>query len=608
MLRQSLVFSFLILLSNNLFCQNFELDDRFKDLLKETAKNEVMYNYMLFSIELNWKKENQLITDAEFDAFRSIEMENLGFKKTIPFDAGSRQTAFNLLESDAAEPFIAIDPIDSSRLVAAAINNISNQPYNSSIFFSSDAGASWNQSNFDPLTAALTTIANPNIVYGISDPVLTIDNNGTVHLVYLTAHEPAGGGFVIGTFYVYSNDGGQNFVIPPLSDFVVTSGAAFTGSPLDRIWLDTDNTGGPNDGTVYLSGFLFSMPLGVVGQAVFVKSPLATGFNQGPFAAVPGTAQSGNIRVDKHGTLHLSCSRATPAGGPREIVYTRSIDQGQTWDVPLVLDSGKHYLNIGEISQIHSRENCAPSLTVAGNNVYLAWSKLDNSEIRSFYAYSQNGGSNWSAIQEFGPILVPGPYFHLMPCIAASGEKCSVAWFVVDSVSLQGEYYLAELLDKGQTYGSAQIISSGPTDFSTTGQTTFYGDYNTIIRDSCIIYSIWADGQVLSPTTYVVRTNTCDSIVTLSEFTPLYAGFRIESLYPNPVVDKIIVNLSIPKKSNLDIDIFDVRGRLIKNQKFNSVKGVQTITIQVGDLSSGSYLLKVSQANGVFNSRKFFKE
>ena len=605
MLRRSLLLFLLLSIVNNFYCQKFELNERFKELLKETAKNEAVYNYMLFSIELKWKKDNQLITKDEFLSLRTIEMKKLGLCKPIPINI--KQNTFNLLASNAAEPFITVNPNDSSILVSTVINNISSPPYNCPIFYSNDAGTTWNQSSFDPLAASLTTITNPNTVYGTSDPVLAIDNNGIVHMVYLTAYEPSGGGFYIGTYYVYSIDGGQSFVTPPANDFVVTSGEAFNGSPLDRIWLATDNSGGPNDGNVYLSGFLFDVSA-LVGEVVYVKSPLSSGFTQGPFAAITGTAQSGNIIVDNNGTLHLSCSRAIPSGGGGEIIYTRSADQGQTWDNPIVLDTGKHYLLVGETSQIHNSENCAPSLAVGNSNIYLAWSNLDSNNIRSFYAYSQDGGNNWSGTQEFGPVLVPGPYFHLMPCISAFGDKCSISWFVVDSTTLQGEYYLAELINNGQNYGSSESISSGSTDFSTTGETTFYGDYNTIFRDSCLIYTIWADGQVISPTTYIVKSTTCDSAIYMNEYTPLNSGLAIESLYPNPAWDKITVNLTISNETALFIEIIDAQGKSVKNQSLNTLGNKQTITILINDLSSGNYLLKIKQKNGIFISRKFLKK
>jgi hypothetical protein len=561
-----------------------------------------VYNYILSSLELHWEKENQLISEKEFFRLREIEMKKYGMDKPRVKELTSEKSSINLLESDAAEPYIVIDPKDSSKLVATLINNTSTPPYDCPIFYSSDEGATWNQSSFDALGEASATVLSFNQIYGTADPVLAIDNNGTVHFVYLLSYEPVGGGYAISTLYAYSTDGGQNFIVPPLSDFVVVSGSPFVADFLDRIWLATDNSGGPNDGNVYLNGHQFFM-----GQAVYVKTPAATGFSLGPFAAMPGSSLSGNIEVDKNGTLHLSCFRFTSSGGLEELVYTRSIDQGQTWELPVVIDSGEYYLDIGEVPQIHNRENSAPSLTVSNDNVFLSWTNLDSNTVRSFYAYSQDGGTNWSGIQEFGPALAPGPNYHLMPCLAASGEKCSVSWFVVDSATLQGDYYLGEILDNGQTYGSASIISSGSTDFATTGAGTFYGDYNTIIRDSCIIYAIWADGQGVSPTTYVVKSNTCDSSVFLNEHTPFISGFSIESLHPNPALDALNINISTSKTTTLTIDLIDVQGKLIKSQVYSAASGKSSLQIEVSDLSIGTYLLKAKRKDGVFVSRRFVK-
>lgn len=94
----------------------------------------------------------------------------------------SEKSSINLLESDAAEPYIVIDLKDSSKLVATLINNTATPPYDCPIFYSSDEGATWNQSSFDALGEASATVLSFNQIYGTADPVLAIDNNGTVHL------------------------------------------------------------------------------------------------------------------------------------------------------------------------------------------------------------------------------------------------------------------------------------------------------------------------------------------------------------------------------------------------------------------------------------------
>jgi hypothetical protein len=56
----------LIFISNSLVGQTYEINEELKESIKETAKSERVYNYILSSLELHWEKENQLISEKEF--------------------------------------------------------------------------------------------------------------------------------------------------------------------------------------------------------------------------------------------------------------------------------------------------------------------------------------------------------------------------------------------------------------------------------------------------------------------------------------------------------------------------------------------------------------
>ena len=80
------------------------------------------------------------------------------------------------------------------------------------------------------------------------------------------------------------------------------------------------------------------------------------------------------------------------------------------------------------------------------------------------------------------------------------------------------------------------------------------------------------------------------------------AGLKI---FPNPAKD--VLNISFESgEGNYSINIVDMLGRTVIDQKFNDVFGVQNIEIPVATLSQGYYILNVSNDKSAF-STKFIK-
>ncbi len=79
------------------------------------------------------------------------------------------------------------------------------------------------------------------------------------------------------------------------------------------------------------------------------------------------------------------------------------------------------------------------------------------------------------------------------------------------------------------------------------------------------------------------------------------------SIFPNPV--QSILNIKIPQniESNVQISIYDFSGKNISTQQMDKIVENQNITINVSDLSSGFYILKI-QSKDLTYSSKFIKE
>ena len=72
------------------------------------------------------------------------------------------------------------------------------------------------------------------------------------------------------------------------------------------------------------------------------------------------------------------------------------------------------------------------------------------------------------------------------------------------------------------------------------------------------------------------------------------------SLFPNPAKNNVTISTLLTNNDN--IKIFDVTGKLIKTERFNS----NSITLSVSDLNNGLYFYNINDVNGnVIHSNKF---
>lgn len=73
------------------------------------------------------------------------------------------------------------------------------------------------------------------------------------------------------------------------------------------------------------------------------------------------------------------------------------------------------------------------------------------------------------------------------------------------------------------------------------------------------------------------------------------------SIYPNPTTNYL--TLKVEKTNNLNYQLFDIQGRIIKNKKVED----NTTLIAVGDLPIATYFLKVTKNNLIIKTFKVIK-
>lgn len=108
----------------------------------------------------------------------------------------------------------------------------------------------------------------------------------------------------------------------------------------------------------------------------------------------------------------------------------------------------------------------------------------------------------------------------------------------------------------------------------------------------------------------VLRTNACpDSVIHLAvvvtvleaepQTGPLPVEFRFGPVYPNPFNASASVQLTLPESADVEVNLYDVQGRWIRSITGGRLeRGVHRITVDAGDLSTGTYFITLSGSAG----------
>lgn len=78
-------------------------------------------------------------------------------------------------------------------------------------------------------------------------------------------------------------------------------------------------------------------------------------------------------------------------------------------------------------------------------------------------------------------------------------------------------------------------------------------------------------------------------------------------VYPNPVHSDAIIEFNSEKNSVVDINVYDLNGKLVKANASQVHKGLNKITLNVGHLSKGTYIMQLISGNRTYTSKFLVK-
>jgi len=322
------------------------------------------------------------------------------------------------------------------------------------------------------------------------------------------------------------------------------------------------------------------------------------------------------------------------------VVYRRNIDiYGARINTSgIVLDSAGF-----RISPLNDMEKY-PAVDFDGTNYFVVWQDSRNEVFGLSDIYGTFVDTAGNVLDTLGfPVSVLFFIEQSHPCVAFDGVNYLVVW--QDSRNDYADIYGARVTQAGVVLDTSGILICGATSAQYKPQVAFDG------LDYCVIWEDWRGGNYSD--IYGCHVDTSGSIINTfivstkannqlhpylikgpGKFLITYTGFidtvnnypantmriwgrfhpfvgieetvglekRITKqnlqIYPNPFQKKCCIKYSLPQKTKVNISIYDVTGRLVKeiiNEEQNF--GIYNRTFDVRNLSQGVYFFRLNTEN-----------
>jgi hypothetical protein len=524
-----------------------------------------------------------------------------------------------------SEVHAAINPADSANLIVAGIvqdpTNFT-APLNIPVRYTKDFGQTWATSSidFNGNASALAFTA------GGGDPVIAFDKSGNAYLSWLvlTLDFLADPPVTLALYASKSTNKGQTWSTPTLIDkgevdASVLAGGAGTGDLVDKQWMVVDQTSGPNEGNLYVSYTRFEIIDSVTStaQILFKKKPKnSTAFSANPVQVNTndyGIVQFSSIVVDEAGAIHVAFFGGNSASS-MALYHSVSTDGGATFSAEnkisnvyfprlVGLDSNDTIPGISK-----DRLYPCPHLAVGKTpgTLYCTWTSngLINALTSGFdvwFTKSVNGGANWGTAKKINAGSDPAAHqFYSSIFVNSAGTVCLSYYDRTDDpTGLNTDYVLATSTNEGLTFSTAVKASSTPSDFGQIGALNAgfgIGEYTQVVATPHFAIPVWADG----------RTND-GNIELYAAFIPISGASgtyewgsitdALEVKVPNPTKQAISLMIDLKKASTLNIQIFDMQGKLIHSEAQQTIQPAGSLQRRY-PVVAGTYACKVETAFG----------
>jgi hypothetical protein len=441
----------------------------------------------------------------------------------------------------------------------------------------------------------------PHITAGFksADPSLQYNNNGEVFLSYID--------------YEGTNFTAGSVVVRKSTDNGTTWGAAIEAISIadcpnklciDRPWMEIDRSGGPNDGTIYVTSMNANQPSLVVapynpylsvsvdGGASFLAPRYLDTLNFLAGSSIQQPMPSPAIGAD--GTFYASYPSYELSQSPLAHIYLASstsqgadVNHANLYTVLIPGVNDPLAKKAGQLIADPSTPNHLVMLNLSeanGDADVFFMETFDGVNWTTPTRVNQDPISNgkmqdmlWGEFNEVGDLAI---CWRDRRNAGSSGYETDTEIYGVirykDSVNFESDFAITS-----QQIPHNIILDDSGNDFLTV---RFVGD---------TLYTIWGDVRTGVLSIYINRMQVANGSSSLTE---IYSEKGILSVYPNPAKNHITLE-NFARVSNCAL--FDLQG--------NKLRDIGQSEIQIDGLSTGTYIINY-QLNGVSHSLPFIKE
>ena len=459
-------------------------------------------------------------------------------KPQVAGDATSDTTA-RFPTNKQNEPSIAVDPTNSSKLIAGS-NDEQRQPPcgpgpvrgstapatdcsffpnvgTDGVYTSSDGGATWTNrgllpgfTDTDP-SSALVSDGDPVIVFG-PKPASSGFSFATGARAYYAGLASFATGAAKGQqapellTVSTSDDDGVTWSAP----VIAASGNGFKFNDKEDIWADR-NPSSPFFGSVYITWTQFRGSI-----FTFFAEPVMVAFSRdgGITWSRPnqlsiaqnlafGGRQGSVVRTGPNGEVY-AIWEDSDLGGSKQVI-ARSHDGGVKWTHRMDI---AHFRDIADpIPGANFRTDSFATAAVDQSNgaIYVAWSDATSGSGRIVTSKSVDAGSTWST-----PMPVSGPtdgYAFFQGLDVAPNGRVDVGYQALKATSTNTygagnarvDAFFVSSTDGGATWSGSTKITTTASDPAASAQNNlerqFWGDYNTLVSTDTVAYFIYTDAR-----------------------------------------------------------------------------------------------------------------
>jgi len=496
------------------------------------------------------------------------------------------------------EPHIAVNPANPKNIIAGWMRMRLDGKIWIAVKSSFDEGKTWSNITFMPHDTSKN---------GSADVSIAFHRGGTAYLSYINyriSPDTAGADYVVS-----SSDGGLNWSVPNK----VFDASNTPDLPIDRPWIAVDNSGGPHDGTVYLtamSAYWFA------GQHhLYIRSSSDKGASWSKLTQIDNeefsvgrmTRSSGLISIGADGTAQVAYLSYDTKASPFVRMYLATTgDLGVSFQHSVV---GNLIYNNTNKAGDFTKSHCIACDPVHNGNLAIAWIDDRNGDPDVFLRKSTDSGKNWTLpLRVNDDSIINGvgqdevwmnfsPNGHLALAWRdrrTSGKGDTVNFNIFSTMSTDG----------GMSFAPNKILSTISSPFINVPKgNSFIG----VATSDNTLHVNWADLSSGDLDIYYANRQINSSV---EELHYLYDGIVIA---PNPAKDFIEINW-ISQDFKLPVDfqvrIYNIIGELILNPSNDLRKltqfqaGSNKIKIDVTALKNGIYFVKITNRVG-YSIKKF---